>query len=194
MNENSEDAIGENSTEESKKKRKRNQYEVDKKEMKTDRKKKKNYKVKYIGETGRSGYERGLQHLKDFENCEETSHLLKHYLLYHKDIKKNDMRFGMRLRRSYRTPIERQIGEAVAIDVEKRGGTNLMNSRSEYNRCQIAKISTKSEKETLKEIENSSSSNLRKSKVNMSDHVKAIEEKSAHKSLKLSRNFSNVFF
>ena len=153
VNENNEDAIGEKSIEESKKKRKRNQYEVDKKEMKTERKKKKNYKVKYIGETGRSGYERGLEHLKDFENCEETSHLLKHYLLYHKDIKKNDMRFGMRLRRSYRTPIERQIGEAVAIDVEKRGGTNLMNSRSEYNRCQIAKISTKSEKETLKEIE-----------------------------------------
>ena len=28
-----------------------------------------------------------------------------------------------------------------------------MNSRSEYNRCQIARISTKSEKETMKEVE-----------------------------------------
>ena len=63
------------------------------------------------------------------------------------------MRFGTRIRRSYRTPIERKIGEAVAIDFEKRKGTTLMNSRSEYDRCQIARISTKSEKETMKEVE-----------------------------------------
>ena len=63
------------------------------------------------------------------------------------------MKFGMRLRKKYRTPIERQIGEAVAIDYEKRKGTTLMNSKSEYNRCQIARINTRSEKESLKEIE-----------------------------------------
>ena len=114
---------------------------------------KKDYKVKYVGETGRSGYERGLEHLKDFENCDETSHLLKHYLLFHKDMKRSDMKFGMRLRKNYRTPIERQIGEAVAIDVERRKGTTLMNSKSEYNRCKIARISTKSDKETMKEME-----------------------------------------
>ena len=63
------------------------------------------------------------------------------------------MQFGMKLRKKYRTPIVRQIGEAVAIDYEKRKGTTLMNSKSEYNRCQIARISTKSEKESLKELE-----------------------------------------
>ena len=90
-----------------------------------EKKGRRDFKVKYIGETGRSGYERGLEHLRDFENCEETSHLLKHYLLYHKDIRKCDMKFGMRLRRNSRTPIERQIGEAVAIDLENRKGTVL---------------------------------------------------------------------
>ena len=45
------------------------------------------------------------------------------------------MRFGMRLRRKFRTPIERHIGEAIAIDIENRKGTKLMDSRSEYNRC-----------------------------------------------------------
>ena len=73
--------------------------------------------------------------MRDFENCDETSHLLKHYLLYHKDMKRCDMRFGMRLRRKFRTPIERHIGEAIAIDIENRKGTKLMDSRSEYNRC-----------------------------------------------------------
>ena len=63
------------------------------------------------------------------------------------------MRFAMRIRNKYRTPIERQIGEAVAIDFESRKGTTLMNSKSEYNRCKIARISTKSEKESWKEME-----------------------------------------
>ena len=52
------------------------------------------------------------------------------------------------IEKKLKTPIEQQIGEAVVIDVEKRGGTSIMNSRSEYNRCQIARITTKSEKET----------------------------------------------
>ena len=109
--------------------------------------------MKYIGETGRSGYERGLEHLKDFENCDENSHILKHYLMYHRDMKRSDMRFGMRLRQCFRTPIERQIGEAVAIDRESRFGTVLMNSKSEYNRCTIERISTKSKKQTIEESE-----------------------------------------
>ena len=89
------------------------------------------------------------------------------------------MRFGMRLRRSYRTPIERQIGEAVAIDVEKRGGTILLNSRSEYNRCQVARISTKSEKETLKEIEKEV-----KEKERLKEDLKLIRIKKREKKLK----------
>ena len=89
------------------------------------------------------------------------------------------MRFGMRLRRSYKTPIERQIGEAVAIDVEKRGGTNLMNSRSEYNRCQIARITTKSEKETLKEVEQEAEEEERLKK-----ELKLIRMKKREKKLK----------
>ena len=124
------------------------------KERKDEKKQgKREFKVKYIGETGRSGYERGVEHVRDFENCEETSHLLKHYLMFHKDVKKSDMRFGMRIRSSFRSPIERQIGEAIAIDRENRKGTVLMNSKSEYNRCQIARITTLSKGESKKEIE-----------------------------------------
>ena len=141
---------------ENERKRKRtneNENKGVKKEVKKKKHENKEFKVKYIGETGRSGYERGLEHVRDFENCEETSHLLKHYLIFHRDVKKSDMKFGMRLRKSYRFPIERQVGEAIAIDRESRKGTILMNSKSEYNRCQIARITTLSKSESKKEIE-----------------------------------------
>ena len=169
--------------------RKRKRENIEEKQRMENTKKKlkrKEYKVKYIGETGRSGYERGLEHLRDFENCHETSHLLKHYLLYHKDIKKSDMKFGMRLRKNYRTPIERQIGEAVAIDIEKRKGTKLMNSRSEYNRCKIARISTKTEKETLKEIEKEAEEEER-----LKREMKDIRNRKREKRLKEKENERN---
>jgi len=118
-----------------------------------ERKTKKEYTVKYVGETGRSGYERGSEHLSDFLNFEEGSHLLKHYLNCHQDLKMSDVKFGMRVRQSFRSALDRQIGEAVAIDVERRKGKQLMNSKSEYNRCTIPRITTKSMKETVEENE-----------------------------------------
>ena len=112
-----------------------------KKEKKVE-KRRKEYKVKYVGETGRSAYERGAEHISDFHNFDEGSHLLKHYLACHRDIKMSDMKIGMRVRNVFRTALERQIGEAVAIDMEQRKRMELLNSKSEYNRCQIPGITT----------------------------------------------------
>ena len=135
-------------------KRKRGEDEKKKmgtKEGKGEKKRRKEYRVKYVGETGRSAYERGVEHLSDFLNFDEGSHLLKHYLTYHKDLKMSDVKFGMKVRNTFRTAIERQVGEAVAIDIEQRKGLTLMNSKSEYNRCSIPRITTKSVKETVEE-------------------------------------------
>ena len=63
----------------------------------------------------------------------------------------SDVKFGMKVRNTFRTAIERQVGEAVAIDIEQRKGLTLMNSKSEYNRCSIPRITTKSIKETVEE-------------------------------------------
>ena len=123
-----------------------------KKEKKVE-KRRKEYKVKYVGETGRSAYERGAEHISDFHNFDEGSHLLKHYLACHRDLKMSDMKIGMRVRNVFRTALERQIGEAVAIDMEQRKGMELLNSKSEYNRCQIPRITTRSAKEMLEEKE-----------------------------------------
>ena len=87
-------------------KRKRRSNESRKNENEREEKRgRKEYSTKYVGETSRSGYKRGVEHVRDFENCEETSHLLKHYLIFHKDVKKSEMKFGMRLRKWYRSPI-----------------------------------------------------------------------------------------
>ena len=49
--------------------------------------------------------------------------------------------FGMKIRREYKTPIDRQIGEATSIfmDYRKRG-VNLLNSKSEFNRCSLPRV------------------------------------------------------
>ena len=169
--------------------RKRKRISNEKGESEKERKEKrgrKEYSTKYIGETGRSGYERGIEHVRDFENCEETSHLLKHYIIFHKDVKKSEMKFGMRLRNCYRSPIERQVGEAIAIDREKRKGTVLMNSKSEYNRCQIARISTLSKSESKKEIEKETEEEKR-----YKEEIKEIRRKKREKRIEKWSKLSN---
>ena len=112
---------------------------------------KKDYKVKYVGESGRSGYERGNEHINSFKNMEETSHLLKHYLIFHKDIKMEEMKYGMRIRSVFQNCLERQVGEALVIDIEQRKKITLMNSKSEYNRCKLPRISTRNHSEHWRE-------------------------------------------
>ena len=124
--------------------------EVEKEEKKVQ---KESYKVKYVGETNRSGYERGREHVKQFMNMEEGSHLIKHYLQCHRNIQMEEMEFGMKVRASFKSAIERQISEAVAISLEEKSGTKLMNSKAEYNRCKLPRLNTQSIEDQIKEIE-----------------------------------------
>ena len=96
-------------------------------------KNRKERKYKYIGETHRSAYERGKEHIRDFKDLDEGSHLLKHYLKMHTDIKMEEMKIGMRVRSQYRSALERQVGEATSILMDQRKGTCLLNSKSEFS-------------------------------------------------------------
>ena len=60
----------------------------------------------------------------------------------------------MRIRSSFKTALDRQVGEAIAISREQKAGTDLMNSKAEYNRCKIQRLDTRTEKEKTKEIAN----------------------------------------
>ena len=106
---------------------------------------------KYIGETSRSAYERGLEHLKDFEDMKAESHMIKHYLENHEDEEMMSMEFGMRIVRKPRTAFNRQIAESVMIQSNKNH--NILNSKSEYNRCALPRLATKMGEESLAKLE-----------------------------------------
>ena len=88
----------------------------------------------YIGETCRSLHERSKDHLRDANTMSEESHMLQHQQEVHKDIK--DPEFNFRVVKSFKTSLERQIGEAIRI--QSRG--NVLNRRGEYNRCTITRL------------------------------------------------------
>ena len=126
--------------------------EEKKKEVK--RNMRKEIKCKYIGETHRTAYERGKEHIRDLKDFDEGSHLLKHYLKKHRNIKIEDMKIGMKVRAQYRTVLERQVGEATSILIDQRKGIDLLNSKSEFNRCTLPRLVSGNPREILKNAKN----------------------------------------
>ena len=114
-------------------------------------------KHKYIGETARSAYERGWEHQESLRKLEEDSHLLKHVAQHHQGIPMEKIKFGMRVRKFARSALERQVLESVLIQEERRAHL-IMNSRSEYNRCSLPRLTTRIgtkeyDKEKTKQLE-----------------------------------------
>ena len=77
----------------------------------------------YVGETCRSLHERSKEHWRDANTMSEESHMLQHQQEVHKDIK--DPEFNFRVVKTFKTSLERQIGEAIRI--QSRG--NVLNRR-----------------------------------------------------------------
>ena len=97
---------------------------------------------KYIGESSRSSYERGWEHINDLTTLNPRSHMLKHILAEHPKQDILSIEFSMKVRKFCTTSFERQVLESVTIQQE-RNAHNLMNSKSEYNRCSLPRLSTK---------------------------------------------------
>ena len=66
--------------------------------------------------------------------------MIKHYVEKHRDLKKEEMRFSVRVLRTFRSAFERQIGESVFINYNLRNGTTMLNSKNEYNCCIIPRL------------------------------------------------------
>ena len=107
---------------------------------------------KYIGETSRSGYERGWEHWHDLQELSSRSHMLKHAVNFHQGEDFNKIKFGMKVLAHTRTSFERQIKEAVLIQQE-RGKHTIMNSKSEYNRSALPRIVTQLGEQETKDWE-----------------------------------------
>ena len=88
----------------------------------------------YVGETARSIQERAKEHWDSFKSNDPNSHILKHHLIHHGA--EGEPEFIMKVVKFYRTALSRQVAEAVRI---KRRG-EVLNSRTEYNRCSIQRL------------------------------------------------------
>ena len=96
---------------------------------------------KYIGETSRSCYERSQEHQRDMDQLKPSSHMLQHVLDQHEEEPLSRVRFGMEIVKQTRTSWERQFLESVTIQQSTKH--NILNSRSEYNRCSLQRLSTR---------------------------------------------------
>jgi hypothetical protein len=106
---------------------------------------------KYIGETNRSIFERGWEHLNDFQNLSTQSHLLKHAVEIHGEEDFKKLQFGIKVIRYAKSSFERQIMESVEIQENRHH--HLLNSRSEFNRCAVPRLMCKLGDKTFKKHE-----------------------------------------
>ena len=91
-----------------------------------------------MGETGRSAWERGADHLRAWRNKEEGSFLWKHEVNQHGEGQLKEEEIRMKVVSKPRKALQRQVEEAVRIEEEVR--EELMNSKKGYGSNKIPRI------------------------------------------------------
>ena len=91
----------------------------------------------YVGETYRSSYERGREHLASYKARAETSHMWKHHSSKHLE-EKGEISFTMKVIKQHKTSFSRQTHEAVMIEMMDKG--SILNSKGGFNRCSIPRL------------------------------------------------------
>ena len=86
--------------------------------------------AKYLGETSRTCYLKGIEHMEGRAACKEDNPLYKHDQLYHQ-IHQDGGEYYMEMDRQFLRPLQRQTREMVLIEMSKID--ILLNSKSEYN-------------------------------------------------------------
>ena len=92
--------------------------------------------VKYVGETGRNGYTRGLNHVDDYRRQREDSHMWKHAIEKHE--RRMDVKFSMKIVKDFKDPLTRQVNEAVRM--VRCEADNVLNSKSEWHGPAIVRL------------------------------------------------------
>ena len=91
----------------------------------------------YIGESSRTLREHYGEHLGGREA--DNNHMTSHEALYHQG---EPALYAVKVLASYKTPIDRQIAEAVKIKLLSRTSTVLMNNKMEYNAFILPELCT----------------------------------------------------
>jgi hypothetical protein len=95
--------------------------------------------AKYIGETGRNGFSRKLEHDQAIQSKQMNNALAKHCKIQHDDQKAE---FKMSITGTYRTCLERQEAEAVKVRRAQATVDILMNSRNDFHQPPIRRVVT----------------------------------------------------
>ena len=93
-------------------------------------------KAEYTGESSRTTYLRGREHMDGLQKRKEDNALWKHCVQEHGG---REVQFRMKMMRSHLTPLTRQIQEGVEIENSK--ADIIMNSKGEWNGSRIPRIS-----------------------------------------------------
>ena len=93
--------------------------------------------VTYLGETGRNGYTRGLEHLTYLEARNEDKSVLWLHSVHHHQSRV-DVMYTMRLTGSYKDSLDRQCMEKVQITNFR--GPVLMNRKNEMGGVRVERI------------------------------------------------------
>ena len=109
---------------------------------------------RYIGESGRSAFERGFEHLDQLATLSKKSHMLKHMLFQHENEDFSKVQWGMFILEYKKSAFERQISEAVTIEKVAKS-SKILNSRSEWNQCQLPRLITRmgNQESEIRELE-----------------------------------------
>ena len=128
----------------------------------------------YLGETSRSGYERGFEHLDMLATLSSKSVMLRHLLLKHEERDMSEVKWGMRITSYNRTAFERQLEEAVNIERTSKSNINILNSRSEWASCALPRLVTRQGKleDEIRSFENE----LREEKIKDNEFEKKLRE------------------
>ena len=89
----------------------------------------------YLGESSRSAYERGGDHVNDYKSKKEDSHILKHQMSEHSQAAPN---YQFRIIARFQSALMRQVTEAVLI--RRQGEGTILNSKGVFNRCSLPRL------------------------------------------------------
>ena len=100
------------------------------------------HKTEYIGESGRSLYERSKEHVRQSLTSYSKSHIRDHMSAQHPETAPHPGAFKFSVSGTYYAPLDRQLSEAIKISRASGTQTTVLNSKFEFNRCLIPTLVT----------------------------------------------------
>ena len=97
--------------------------------------------ARYIGESSRSAFQRGKEHMADIKAGKKAHPINIHFSEVHEG---KEQEVIMRTLTTPQTALARQVAEAVRIRRRGREGA-ILNSRGEFNRCYIPRLKVEEE-------------------------------------------------